>query len=276
MAVETSGYVHMSRRAALLALAGVPVFLAACGSSTSGNAEQGDGAARVVVMDSVPGSGEPAVALSPLGTRFADGRIASVRLIGDSITAGYGCDGYGETTDVVIYDGPYGLFFESAPSVACWANDFRAYAEAHGVTRFVNAGISGAKLRWLAEDPDAWIGDGADLIFVMLGTNDAAYNTADEIAGFGREAFAAVSARCSTMVVLLPLPNDRGDAQNKVNMEEVDQALAKVCDEAGYAYFSLIDALDMSDRELSADRLHPSSKGSHLVWGYIQEGLGLG
>ena len=124
MAVETLGYVHMSRRAALLALAGVPVFLAACGSSTSGNAEQGDGAARVVVMDSVPGSGEPAVALSPLGTRFADGRIASVRLIGDSITAGYGCDGYGETTDVVIYDGPYGLFFESAPSVACWANDW--------------------------------------------------------------------------------------------------------------------------------------------------------
>ena len=110
----------------------------------------------------------------------------------------------------------------------------------------------------------------------MLGTNDAAYNTADEIAGFGREAFAAVSARCSTMVVLLPLPNDRGDAQNKVNMEEVDQALAKVCDEAGYAYFSLIDALDMSDRELSADRLHPSSKGSHLVWDYIREGLGLG
>ena len=227
-------------------------------------------------MDSSPDEEAATSYRSALGHRFAEGQVSSVRLIGDSITAGYGCEVYGDTTDAVIYDGPYGHFFETAPTVSCWANDFRTYAQEHGVTSFVNAGISGAKLRWLAEDPDAWIGEGADVVLVMLGTNDAVYSSLEDIAEFARTAFAAVSERCTDMMVLLPLPNNRLDAHNLVTMEEVDKTLAQVCDEAGYGYHSLIDALDMGNLDVSDDGLHPNSKGSHLLWERIRSGLGLG
>ena len=78
-----------------------------------------------------------------LAKMIAAGDIRSIRLIGDSITAGWLCDGFGEypDTDVVIYSGPQGTYNETSPQVACWANDFRAWATAHGVTSFVNAGI---------------------------------------------------------------------------------------------------------------------------------------
>jgi hypothetical protein len=88
---------------------------------------------------------------------ISSGEIRSIRLIGDSITAGLLCDGFDvyPDADVVVYSGAQGTYQETAPEVACWANDFRAYAARRGVGSFVNAGVSGFRMEFLAAEPDA-------------------------------------------------------------------------------------------------------------------------
>lgn len=259
----------------------------AAGSASSEVFEEGD---RVVVEEptaeapaaeeqagstlpsqDLPRSEEP----SELARMLDAGEVSSIRLIGDSITAGYGCDGYGEWTDRVIYEGSYGGFPESAPSVGCWANDFRAYAGERGVASFVNAGISGAKMWWLAEEPEAWIQEGADVIFVMLGTNDAVYSTVEEYQANAEAALAAVSGACRLMVVLSPPANERTDAANSFGMDVIDAALRDICDSHGYLHVSLLDVLGLYTDDFNEDQCHPSTAGSHKLWEHLKAALGL-
>lgn len=206
---------------------------------------------------------------------LAVGEVSSIRLIGDSITAGFGCDGYGATTDLVIYDGPEGRFRETAPEVSCWANDFRAYAETHGVASFVNAGISGAKMRWLAENPAAWIGDGADVIFVMLGTNDAVYHTQDEYREFAEKGLTAVSEACGHLVVMAPTNNNWSDYEPSFGPAELEPILRDISNAHGWDFISFLNVLELGSDQFLPDQCHPTSKGSHDMWTYLKAALGL-
>lgn len=260
--------------------------LAACaGSGSSPSPAEADAAVASVLDEDdakelptvfdTTSSGDDTVATSELARLLGAGEVGSIRLIGDSITAGYACDGYGATTDRVIYDGPYGYFFESAPEVGCWANDFRTYATEHGVADFANAGVSGAKMRWLAEDPAAWIGEGADVIFVMLGTNDAAYFSPEEFRSDAELALAAVADACNMMVVLSPPTNERSDAANLYGPDVIDQVLSDICSEHSYLHVSLLDALELYTDDFNPDQCHPTTFGSHKLWDHLRAALGL-
>ena len=171
----------------LLSQPGGPLAPARSQSAGSDTASQSASSGSAATSTSAAPATPATTTADPLGNgrlakMIAAGDIRSIRLIGDSITAGWLCDGFGEypDTDVVIYSGPQGTYNETSPQVACWANDFRAWATAHGVTSFVNAGIPGFRMEYLAQAPDAWLADGADLTVVMLGTNDACHCSVDE------------------------------------------------------------------------------------------------
>lgn len=224
----------------------------------------------VIVRDHV---GEPQ--RSQFARMMDEGSVSSIRLIGDSITAGFLCDGYGPTTDVMVYDGPYGTFWESSHEVDCYANRFRAYAEEHGVKTFVNAGINGAKMRWLAEDADAWIRESADVIFVMLGTNDAVYHTEDEFRSSAEAGLAAVAKSCSHMVVLAPPDNGWTDYSKVMFQDSVERALKETCDQYGWEFASTYASIKTGTDDFNEDQCHPTSKGSAAIWDCIARELGL-
>lgn len=205
----------------------------------------------------------------------AEGSVQSVRLIGDSITAGFGCDNYEDFTDNVIYEGAYGTFFESAPSVACWANDFRAWAGEKGLAGFVNAGISGAKMRWLAEDVDAWVREGADAIFVMLGTNDAVYFGEDEYRSDTEAALMAVADRCRHLVVMAPPANERTDSPTLYGADVLERVLSELAAAHGWEFVSLYGVLELGTDDYLFDQCHPTSAGSHKLWEHLRATLGL-
>lgn len=271
----------------------LPIALAGCGNAnatpTSDSVPIGDVWVDAEDGEVNPASVSDAVAPVPediceseppteVARMFAAGDVRSVRLIGDSITAGYGCDGYADVAGVggrTVYQGSEGTFSETPDGVSCWANDFRSYATQHGVTDFVNAGISGAKMQWLTQEPDAWLGDGADVIFVMLGTNDAVYSTPEEYAADAEAALLAVSERCRQMVVVSPPANERTDATNRYGAEVLDQALRDICARRGYQHVSLLNSLNVHSSDLNADLCHPTSVGSHKIWNAMRAALGL-
>lgn len=219
----------------------------------------------------------PDVDPSSLAGRLASGSVASIRVLGDSITAGYLTDGYGEIPDTstVVYAGGEGVYYETAPEVRCWTNDFRSYAEGKGVSSFVNAGICGFRMQYLAEDPDAWLGEGADVIVVLLGSNDAAKESVDDFRSFAETALVAAERRCTHLVVVSPPNNDRTDAVNLYGMDQIDAVLADLSAAHGWEHVSLLDVLELQTDDFNPDQVHPTTSGSDKLWEAFRERLGL-
>ncbi len=264
--------------AALLALA-VP-FLAArlmpAGTQEASDGGTGLSASPSDTQSQPSAAGSTSEPASPLAAMLARGELRSIRLVGDSITAGYLCDGWEAPSDtgVVVYQGQQGSYEEVATTVGCWANDFRAWAGERGVS-FVNAGVSGFRMQFLAEEPDAWLGDGADVVVVMLGTNDAAKEPLEDFRSCARDALAAAAARCRLLVVVSPPANERTDAHNLYGMDQVDSVLAGLCREEGYLHVSLLDALELGTGDFNPDQVHPTSSGSHKLWSALSGQLGI-
>ena len=206
------------------------------------------------------------------------GGYQTIRLVGDSITAGFGTDGYedpeasGQPT--VIYDDGMGTqLHEPSASINCWANAFRAWAELNGVREFTNAGICGWFMHQLAQNPDAWLGQGADVIVVALGTNDAGYYGPQEFEDDARVALAAAEQRCKLVVVLSPVADLRPTEQLVEPASELGDILGRICEERGYVF---VDTRAAVTPELFCeDGLHPNTAGSAAIWACIQQTLGL-
>lgn len=221
------------------------------------------------------GAAEPLVA-SELARLLNQGKITSIRLIGDSITAGFGTDGYVDSDltgeGLIIYDDGAGDVHRETPeSAVCWANEFRRYASTKGVTSFVNAGINGAFMRRLAEHPDAWLADGADVVFVGLGTNDAGYYGPDEYRAFAEQGLAAAAQKSKLVVVLSPVNDLRPESQLVEPAASLGDVLREVCAQNGYLFVDMRDAV--TPQLFNDDGLHPSSDGSLAMWRHIQETL---
>lgn len=255
-----------------------PAKPAAAASSGRKTQDSGTSAADASTSDSSSSAAAPSPVVSTkLADMFAKGEVKSIRVLGDSITAGLGCDGYGVDSDTgtVVYSGPQGSYQESATTVSTWANDFRAYAAQRGVTNFVNAGVSGFKMQYLAEDPAAWLGDGADVIVVMLGTNDAERRTADEFSADAEIGLKAAAAKCKLLVVVSPPQNHRTDATNNFDMQRADQILTSLCKMKGYVHASFLDTLQLDTADFNTDELHPTTAGSHKLWQAFKAQLAL-
>ena len=197
-------------------------------------------------------------------------------VVGDSITAGYLCEGYGTSpsTGMVVYSGSLGTYTETGVDVRVWTNDFRVWALSHGATSFVNAGVNGFTMADLAHDPGAWLGNGADAIVVMLGTNDAALpsETPDDFERVATAALSATATRCKLLVVVSPPDNA---LKGGMSMAEVDRVLDRVSAQAGYVHVSVLDVLSLGTSDFNADGVHPTSSGSQKLWLTLSERLGL-
>jgi lysophospholipase L1-like esterase len=214
---------------------------------------------------------------SPVARLIASGEAISIRLVGDSITAGFGTDGYEDgdltRTGTIVYDDDGELIhYESGHSARCWANALRTYAEDHGVTNVINAGINGWFMKDLAHNPSAWLGPGADIIFVALGTNDVGYYGAAEYREDAATALAAASAACKELVVVSPITDLREEPEIVQPMCDYRDALRELCDQAGYTF---VDATQAVAPDQFCDQLHPNSEGSLALWDCIRTALDL-
>ena len=266
----------MHARALALALAAL-LCLGGCAheAAPSGEPEQQENRQSTEFTIVEPGAQE--ADLSTLAGRMAAGQVSSIRVIGDSITAGYLIEGFDAPSDtgVVVYSGGEGTYYETATTVASWTNSFRSYAAQHGVGGFVNAGVSGFRMSYLADDPDAWLGEGADVIVVMLGTNDAAKESVDDFRAYAEQALTSAAARCQHLVVVSPPDNDRTDATNLYGMDQIDEVLRSVSESHGWEHISLYDVLDPHSSDLFEDHCHPTAQGSAKLWAAFAERLGL-
>lgn len=213
-----------------------------------------------------------------LAAELAARHVKSIRLVGDSITAGFGTDGYDDTDltgdGIVVFDDGAGtVHHESGHDALCWANEFRSYAAEHGVRTFVNAGVNGYMMVQLANDPEAWLGEGADVIVVALGTNDAGYFGPQEFEDASRTALEAARKKCRALVVVSPVSDLRPMTWLVMSPASQAEVLRGICEDQGYVFVDGHDAV--SPDEFCSDGLHPNSEGSLALWACIRKTLGL-
>ncbi len=257
--------------------AGVFLLLPKEGAAVKGGATEGDEESVGIELAEDPEDAEEEPA-SEFARMLRDHEVHSIRLIGDSITAGFGTDGYEDANlagegKVIFNNGAGEVYYETPASVDCWANAFRSYAAQQGVTDFVNAGINGSFMTRLSDTPDAWLDGGADVVFVALGTNDAGYVGPDEFRATAQKGLAAAAEKSKLVVVLAPVRDLRPESMLVEPASELGDILAQLCEQNGYVFVDPRDAVtaDM----FNSDGLHPNSQGSHAIWTCIQQTLGL-
>lgn len=212
-------------------------------------------------------------------TEFAQaleaGEIASAMVVGDSISAGFGTRGTveGPLSDVLFTDEDGISYLEPDHLNGAWTNHLRSYLADRGINDFLNASISGRTFTDVDCDFDAWVGDGADAVIVMLGTNDSASLGPIEFEKVATRVLERIADRCSYLVVIAP-PKRANDA-SPTTMGEVETILASVCADHGWEFISTYDALEPGTDDYQRDGLHPTTEGNEKLWASIAFQLGL-
>ncbi|MCM3756184.1 S-layer homology domain-containing protein [Sporosarcina aquimarina] len=220
---------------------------------------------------------------SQLASKLRSGNVKSIKLIGDSITAGAGGDGYAVPIDgrVILQDGK-STYRESSHNADTWANGFRTYVanQKFGSVDFFNAGISGKTAKWSLERVDKLVSSKEDVVFVMLGTNDRLIGDLDQYEQTIRKLLSEVDKRSELMVVMAPPPSTNEIANYQFSPDSINNLLKRISSESGYMFVSHYDALnaylaqhpDKSYEELmETDSPHPTSAGYAVMWQAIQE-----
>lgn len=224
---------------------------------------------------------------SQLADKLNGGNVKSVKLIGDSITAGAGGDGFSIPPNgrVILQDGKT-TYREASHTADTWANRFRSYiaSPVYGQIEFFNAGISGKTAQWSLTRKDLLVSSEEDVVFVMLGTNDRIDSSLDQYEQTIRTLLSEVDKRSELMIVMAPPPSTNTIANYQFAPESINNVLKRISDENGYVFISHFDALnaylaqhpDKSYEDLMETRSpHPTSAGYAVMWEAIQEKLQL-
>ena len=212
-------------------------------------------------------------------TRLAEaleaGEIHSAMVVGDSISAGFGTAGLAErSVEATLFVDEDGfVYYEPDRHNGSWVNHLRDYLASVGVDDFVNASISGKTFADVAEDFDAWVGDGADAIIVMLGTNDVASLSADGFRQSSTHTLEMLSERCEYLLVIAP-PKNAWEGSTKLAIGEAGEILKDICAEHGWDFISVYDAVEPESNDYQGDRLHPTTQGEGKIWEAVAAQLG--
>lgn len=210
-----------------------------------------------------------------------------ITLIGDSITAGVGSNGYYKAEEGrVVYEDGQNTYYEAVDTCNSWANSLiRYFAEYYENVEVINNGISGASTKYAFNNKEGWIGSDLDVVIVQLGTNDRwDCASVEEFEEYYRKLLQYIDGISNRMIVIAPPPtlNDDSSGYN-FGTYEVNQVVLKVAEEGGYTVFSQYDAIMAYSEEnavaleklLQTDGSHPVDAGYELMYQNLYDFLGL-
>lgn len=217
--------------------------------------------------------------------------ISKIKLIGDSITAGYFSTGYElpASNPLIITDSDGNSYHEASYTCYSWANDFRDYLNKNFPSvKFYNYGIEGKSAKWFNNYKNKVISD-EDIVFVMLGTNDRWHcKTVDEYKTNLEQLLDYINSNSKEMIVLTPPPtelelnkNEKQPDNFNFTIKDVVNTINLVCKEKGYETINIYSefmkqvSLDNPSELLQKGGNHPNDKGYDVIWNILEKNLGL-
>ncbi len=210
----------------------------------------------------------------------------TIKLIGDSITAGVGGTGYDASSSgggVPLWDGTY-----TNVKGTCWANMLKDYWEKKYGCTVLNYGYSGISSSHIIDHIDTLVEDTDDVVVCMIGTNDRITGRNTDLAGYitkMQQIVNLVRAKGKDLVLMANIPasvSNEVDIPRVFHMEDVDNAVAYVASQNAMEYVSVYKLFteyckytETSIDSLLNDGLHPNDKGYGVMFELISNALGI-
>lgn len=227
---------------------------------------------------------------SELADKLNNGQVSTIKLIGDSISAGMGADGFSVPADgrVILKDGA-AVYREASAESDSWANAFRHYVQQPAFSQtgpidFFNAGVSGKTAKWALERADLLLKPKEDVVFVMIGTNDRLIGSLDDYERTVRKLLEKADAQSELLVVMAPPPSINTIAGYRFAPESINNVLKRISLEKGYLFISHFDGMNAYLAEhpevsysdlMETNSPHPTSRGYAVMWDTIRQALQL-
>lgn len=210
----------------------------------------------------------------------------TIKLIGDSITAGVGGTGYDASADgggVLLWNNTY-----TNVKGTCWANMLKSYWEKKYGCTVLNYGYSGIASAHIISHIDTLVEDSDDVVVCMIGTNDrnGSQNTnlTDYMAKM-HQIVNLVKAKGKDIILMANIPasvNNEANTPRVFHMEDVDNAVACVAAQNAMEYVSVYKLFTeyckytgTSIDSLLSDGLHPNDNGYAVMFELISNALGI-
>lgn len=218
-----------------------------------------------------------------------------IKLIGDSITHGFGGTGYtndAEHGGLIYTDGDRSWYVNSGG--VCWANMLKNYLEGKYHCTVKNYGTSGRASGHLRMYLDQLIDNDDSIIICMIGTNDR-NNESDPYSGNRRnltqtlENMQAIHDYCTALgkdiIFMSSIPASvQNENSNKIcHMEDIDNVIMKLAAQNNMEYISVYKKFleycqntGVTIDSLLSDGLHPNDSGYGVMFEIIAKALGFG
>lgn len=213
--------------------------------------------------------------------------VESIKLLGDSITAGVGTENFTYPQNAKeIYNDGNESFVEATSTSNSWANLFRNYINQkdYGVKNFTNAGIEGKSVKWALDNIDNLIDEQENVVFVMFGSDDRMTSTKEEYESNISKLLKIIDSRSNYMVVMSPPPAANDTFNNQLTSEDINEILSKISKKEKYTFISHFDGMnkylennsDVQYTDLMQNYgAYPSEKGYKVMWDTIKDELEL-
>lgn len=214
-----------------------------------------------------------------------------IKLLGDSITHGYGGTGFRENGV------PFIERFARNPEGYCWANLFQKYMAEKFGCETLNNGCCGVNIEYIIKNFDVLVEDADDLIICTIGTNNRhfyfkngskptreAYGTQFYNNIFKLNDLFRKSGKAYIFVANIPAVSegDGPDYWRVLHMDDINAIYKKAQEKLGFPFISLYDLMtdycatnQMELDSLLADRLHPNDHGYDVMFKLLVKALGL-
>lgn len=216
------------------------------------------------------------------GASIRQGRYRSVRVLGDSIAAGFGASESQPPTSHELFQLEGTIYYEPSPQTPSALNSLRRYLNSYGVS-MTNASAPGVG-SYSAYDA---IGNDTlgneDAAVVILGANDRLRQS--DVNGFSAVAESylnRVSSHYGSPNVYVIANIDTLSDPRSLTMRQENGELRRICDRHGWQYASLYSAFHtvgkstgLPQQALYTDGIHPNRQGQDVMWRSISQLLGL-
>ena len=209
----------------------------------------------------------------------------TVKLIGDSITAGVGSSDY-SCTGETIYDTQ-----KANVGVKCWAGKLKTYLENNFSCTVNNFGVAGFRSYSILEVISNLIKDVDDIIICMIGTNNRLVdNGITRLESDLKAIYEYVKNLGKEIIFISPIAGTLEEetstgsvgATKYFQNYNVDNIYHKVCSELNIEYISLYkllqDYLENTSTNLASilnsDQQHPTDEGYNILYNLILKSLG--
>lgn len=206
----------------------------------------------------------------------------NIKMLGDSITAGFGGTGY----NVEYQEGADLLFWGRYQNLSgtCWANSLKNYIESkYSNIHLTNYGVSGATSFNLVQyfETTNLVKPNDDIVIVMIGTNDR-NNSKSSLYNNLKSLYTKIKAMNKKVIFMGSIPASiENEEEHTLHMEDINMIIEGFCKEYNIDFISVYKLFTeycintgITIDSLLSDGLHPNDEGYKVMFEIISNHLG--